>query len=492
METTTIENTKTENKARRSFYKWHRIIGLTALVPVICWTLSGLSHPFMSNWFRPYIAQEVYKSPLQSKLHPVLSIQQILDQNHITMIRNFSLVNFNNSTYYQVLESDSTYNYYSAADAKLLQNGDHNYAIFLARFFTLDSLSKIKDVHLQTTFDGQYQPINHLLPVWKVSFDRPDGMDVYIETGQSRMGTFNNNTRKTFLWVFEQLHTWDFLAAIGGDQFRNVVLLVIVGIMFLSMLSGLTVYGFFWNRFKTIQQKRKAEGKADKRFIHRYHRQLGLIVSFVMLLFLVSGAFHLLVKLHNTDPAKKDYAQLINRKDLTVSNLQLALPDSNIQKIAIANFNGKTYYQVSSSKKQLLYFGTMNGQELSDGDIVYAKFLSNYYRPQASSAKSTGEPVKTTRIKQYDNEYGFINKRLPVVKVSYPGNENWYIETTSAKLAAKVAGIDRAEGLSFIFLHKFFWMTWAGKDIRDIISMLAALSVLSVSLLGLTAFIKNK
>lgn len=493
METTTIEkNTKIENKARRNFYKWHRIIGLTALVPVICWTLSGLSHPFMSNWFRPYIAQEAYKSPLQSQLHPALSIQQILDQNHVEAIRNFSLVNFNNNTYYQVLASDSTYNYYSAADAKLLQDGDRDYAIFLARFFTLDSLSKIKEVQLQTTFDGQYQPINHLLPVWKVSFDRPDGMDVYVETGQSRMGTFNNNTRKTFLWIFEQLHTWDFLAAIGGDQFRNVVLLTIVSIMFLSMLSGLTVYGFFWNKFKTIQQKRKAEGKADKRFIHRYHRQLGLIVSFVMLLFLVSGAFHLLVKMRNTDPVKRDYASLINRKDLVVSNLKLALPDSNIQKIALASFNGKTYYQVSNSKRRLLYFDAMNGEELPDGDIVYAKFLSNYYRPQTPGLKNAKGLVKTTIIKQYDNEYGFINKRLPVVKISYPGNENWYIETTSAKLAAKVAGIDRAEGLSFIFLHKFFWMTWAGKDIRDIISILAALSVLSVSLLGLTAFLKNK
>jgi hypothetical protein len=46
--------------------------------------------------------------------------------------------------------------------------------------------------------------------------------------------------------------------------------------------------------------------------------------------------------------------------------------------------------------------------------------------------------------------------------------------------------------LSFIFLHKFFWMTWAGKDIRDVVSMLSALSVLLVALFGFAAFIKNK
>ena len=53
-------------------------------------------------------------------------------------------------------------------------------------------------------------------------------------------------------------------------------------------------------------------------------------------------------------------------------------------------------------------------------------------------------------------------------------------------------GIDRAEGLSFIFLHKYFGMTWAGKNIRDMVSMLAALGVLVVSLFGFASFINNK
>jgi uncharacterized iron-regulated membrane protein len=77
----------TNSAAKRNFYKWHRILGLTALVPVIFWTLSGLSHPFMSNWFRPYIPVEVYKQPVQSELKPALSIQQVLDQNHIARLR---------------------------------------------------------------------------------------------------------------------------------------------------------------------------------------------------------------------------------------------------------------------------------------------------------------------------------------------------------------------------------------------------------------------
>jgi len=473
--------------AKRRFYKWHRLIGLTALVPVISWTLSGLSHPFMSNWFRPFIPVEVYQQPDQSKLKPTLSIQQVLDQNHITQLRNFSLVRFSKTPYYQIIGADSTYNYYSALTGRVLPGGDLQYAIYLARYFTQDSLSPIKGIKLQKTFDGKYQPINHLLPVWKVSLNRPDGMDVYVETAQSRMGTFNNNLRKNFLWMFEQFHTWQFLVAIGGNTFRLVVMLVLVSCMFLAMLSGLMVYGLFWKNFKSVTQKQREKGVKDRRFIHRYHRQTGLTISFIMFLFLVSGAFHIIVQLQNNEPQKADFAQLIDRSELVTSNLQLPLADSTVKHIGLAKFNGRTYYQITNQQKQIVYLDATNGTELSNGDQQFARFLSNYY----GEGKTSGQPV-ISRIGQFDNEYGFINKRLPVQKIAYPNGENWYIETTSAKLATKVAGIDRAEGLSFIFLHKFFWMTWAGKDIRDIVSILAALTVLVTALLGFFSFIKNK
>nr|WP_082856013.1 PepSY domain-containing protein [Mucilaginibacter sp. L294] len=474
--------------AKQNFYKWHRILGLTALIPVIMWTLSGLSHPFMSNWFRPVIALEVYK-PAPAKTKPALSIQQVLAQNSISTFINFGQLNFSKDTYYQVLGTDSLYNYYSANTGKVLPDGDKLYATYLARYFTQDTTSKIKSISLQKTFDGHYQPINHLLPVWKVTFDRADGMDVYIETGQSRMGTFNNHTRKAMLTVFEQLHTWEFLVAIGGDQFRNVVMLIIVGVMFLSLLSGLTIYGLFWKKFKTATQNRRADKRKDTRFVHRFHRQIGLIVSFVMLTFIISGAFHLIVKLHNAGPAQKAYTQQISSKDLTVSNLVVPLADSLIKNINVVKFNDSVYYQVSDIKKNVSYFNTITGTQLTDGDTQYASYLSDLYR--SSEAQVKGKTT-ITQIRQFDNEYGFINKRLPVQKVSYPNGENWYIETTTSQLATKVAGIDRAEGLSFIFLHKYFGMSWAGKNIRDIVSMLAALGVLVVSLFGFAAFIKNK
>lgn len=471
---------------KRNFYKWHRILGLIGLVPIICWTVSGLSHPFMSNWFRPYIPQETYQQPTQNELKPKLSLKQVLDQNHIAEFRNYGLIGFNNTAYYQVLSKDSTWQYYSATDGSLLPNADRDYAIYLARYFTQDSVSKIKSATVQRSFDGQYQSINHLLPVWKISFDRPDGMDIYVETSQSRLGTFNNNTRKAMLWLFEQLHTWDFMADLFGDTFRLIFMIAIVSVLSLSLFTGITVYGFFWGRFKEIAQKRKSKNNEDKRWVHRRHRQLGLTMSLIMLMFFSSAAFHLLVKLRNAGPVAPDYQQSISSNSIKVDNLHLPIADSLIGKQAIAKINGLTYYQITDIKKNIRYFDAANGAEHLDGDQDYAAYLAGFYRSGVSSEKAVISPIR-----QFDHEYGFINKRLPVQKVSYPGNDNWYIETTTAKLATHVEGIDRAEGLSFIFLHKFFWMTWAGKNIRDVVSIVAALSILIVSLLGFAAFLKK-
>lgn len=472
---------------KANFYKWHRILGLIALLPVIFWTISGLFHPFMSNWFRPLIPLETYNQPAQNKLSPVLSIQQIMDKNQITEIRNFGLVCFNKTTYYQILAKDSIYNYYAADNGKQLSDGDRQYAVYLARYFTQDTVSEIKSSVLQKNFDNYYQPINHLLPVWKISFKRPDGMDVYIETGQNRMGTFNNNTRKSFLWIFEQFHTWNFLKAIAGEKFRLAVLTTLVSIMLLSLLSGLTVYGLFWGKFKEIQHKRRLKGEKNKRFLHRYHRQIGLYISFILFMFIISAAFHLILKLKHSAPEKAQYSQLINRGQLGISNLKLPPADSSIKKMALASFNNQAWYQLTDSSNQISYYNTLTGNELKNGDQLYAQVLSDYY---GNGSKNNHTSIN--RIGQFNNEYGFINKRLPVQQVSYPNGENWYIETTTAKLATKVAEIDRTEGLSFIFLHKFFWMSWAGKDIRDIVSMLAALTILIVSLLGFASFVKNK
>src|SRR6202012_5610335 len=96
--------------------------------------------------------------------------------------------------------------YISTGNGRILKKGDWLYAEYLARIFlkgekrtplppaavgnnkqsccddaTACVLNRVKgapykNIELVTSFDNVYQSINRLLPVYKVSFDRPDGI----------------------------------------------------------------------------------------------------------------------------------------------------------------------------------------------------------------------------------------------------------------------------------------------------------------------------
>lgn len=114
----------------------------------------------------------------------------------------------------------------------------------------------------------------------------------------------------------------------------------------------------------------------------------------------------------------------------------------------------------------------------------------------ASEGTSVKEKIKeVSLITDFKNrEYGFVNKRLPVVKVAFESEESktLFVETATSHLAAFITDSDRVEGYSFAIFHKFLFMEWAGKNIRDLTMVLAALGILIVGVLGLTLLVKRK
>jgi hypothetical protein len=94
---------------------------------------------------------------------------------------------------------------------------------------------------------------------------------------------------------------------------------------------------------------------------------------------------------------------------------------------------------------------------------------------------------------KFDSDYGFINKRLPVVKLALntPTHLTYYLEPATGRMAARVQDSDRREGLSFAVFHKYLLVDFAGKNFRDFLTAFAAMGVLVVSVLGLILFIKT-
>lgn len=496
---------------QRHMYRWHRIIGIITVVPVIFWTLSGLTHPLMSNWFRPKIARELL-APTPAP-QPMIPLTQVLRQNHLTALRNVRLVRWQRQPAYQLLLESPTAvpRYFSASTGLALPfSADRQYAEQLARYFAQDSVAKVAYAERLTAFDGEYKFVNRLLPVWKITFDRPDGLTVYVETMPARMATFNNHTRSLFIRVFDLLHNWSFLELIGGNTFRVIVMLGLLTIILASTGSGLVIYGFMWKKFRTPRHADDTVG-----WLRKYHRQVGLAVAFITFTFAGSGAYHVYLKLHPDDQLRYQHAPAVPLGHLTVDLTALPLHWETVQNVALAEFDGQVYYQVfqmptdakaatgastgrpieAVQPEQVAYYSAATGQLFPDGATRHARFLANTFLAEAEGTALLPTIEKTEVIDHFEGEYGFINKRLPAMKVAYntPSSTTLYVEPATSRLAARIENADRYEGLSFAFLHKFHIIgTAAGKDIRDIVTMLSALGVLVVSVLGLWLFVKVK
>ncbi|MGY0034591.1 hypothetical protein [Pedobacter sp. NJ-S-72] len=183
---------------KRNMYSWHRILGIMTIIPVIFWTCSGLSHPIIAHWFKLQIAHEYIKPAAIDNGQVKLSVNQVLSKNGVNLFRNFRLIGFRGKTFYQVKDRKNEIQYFSAEDGVKLPDGDRLYAEYLSRYFLGDSTSKVVSITPVTTFTDEYKYINRLLPVWKVSFDRKDKMDVYVETSQSRLANYNDTNRRSF------------------------------------------------------------------------------------------------------------------------------------------------------------------------------------------------------------------------------------------------------------------------------------------------------
>ena len=518
------KDSKIVKKIKQKMYRCHRTLGIITLIPVILWTLSGLMHPFMAHFFKPQIANEKLDiKPIdKNQLH--FSIQEVLQKNGITEFKNFRIVTFENKTYYQVKTSKEDFLYFNTFDAKKLANGDQKYAQWLSRYFLDDQKSAIKNTELVTEFTSQYKYVNRYLPVYKLSYDRPDGMQVYVETSSGKLATFNPKSRQTFIWFFDTFHNWSFIDAISNNSLRIIIMILFLSIITISALSGILIYGLLWKQFK------KKDRLEPKKGLRKYHRQIGIWVSLFTLTFAFSGGYHATTKWQPYTLSKMVYEPIFESKDIGIPNNTLALDWNRLENSSLIILNDSMYYRCQlavtktnkkpkfdsnskwdkkeNPKSEVIYINAATNKTTPNIDLEYAKFLAYYFSDSGTKAaccemdespeeKSTLENIpllETKVLTDFESrEYGFVNKRLPVVKLAFdnPEKTTYFIETSTSRLAAVIENSDKIEGYSFAIFHKFLFMDWAGKNVRDFSMVLAALTVLLVSLLGLILFIKK-
>ncbi|NOU41696.1 MAG: PepSY domain-containing protein [Methylotenera sp.] len=502
-------------KMRLNWMFLHRWLGLVTCVGILMWGISGISHPIMSR-LQPKPAAFAAPSA-QYDLSQSQTVKSVLDQHGIIQFNHISLAQFSSKTYFRVgTEPNKPARYFDIKTGEELADGDINYAQSLAAHFTGKDLSEISKTELITQFSSDYHAVNRLLPVWRVEFNDSQHLRAFIDTEQSRLSSLVNDTRYWLTRLFQFGHNWSFLESTPKLQL-GIAALVLCAVL-TSAISGLYLY------FKLAKSKRRLVNQP----MRRWHRRIGLIVSIAALIFASSGLFHLIM-------SYQQQANTLAIKPETVLTKQLnpqiweeftAKPLAKLDLIAYSKTpywyvlpasnsgaNQMPVAQVAALAKEVEHAEHHDHHEHNIAKdkpvmpyVLRADLnLKNVNPPQQNSVeilakqqvatilqRPISEIVSAETIKKFANEYGFIFKRLPVVKVQMNDADHtrYYVEPATGALAAKVRDIDGLEGFVFAYLHKWSFES-LNKDLRDILVSLFALGNIVVALLGMIIFTRK-
>lgn len=495
--------------AHTTLYRWHRRMGLVVFVAIIAWALSGLSHPIMSRINpRPVAMVPPVSAADIAELAP---LSAALLANGITEFEQAQLLNIEDGSFYRVEHGDST-TYINARSGQRVALNDKTYAQQLARYYLGDETHKVVSVERVTAFDEEYLYINRFLPVYKVSFERPDNMRAYVEVSTGRLATLIDD-RKAFVgWVFRQLHSWVFIENPWvRTTAMSVMLLAGMGLSFVGL--WIVWRGRSKNSDKELRVKRSSSV---------WHRRLGIGFGVFMLTFCFSGLYHLLNKPIVAQPELSAPRTLFNAQSLTLNwsdvaqkggsayfhrgslvevdglpylRLALAAPKlaEKTQKSAMAEHHPNKPMQQGG---RLIYIDAQTSQLCASCERQHALNLAAHYEGLAE-----GEPLDSPveKVTRFSSDYGFINKRMPVhaVHVGDDGTgdiaqRTVFVETATGALANRSSFSSKLEGWSFSYLHKWHFFDPLSKTLRDILLISTTLAITILCVLGVWVSFKPR
>lgn len=501
---------------RRNIYKWHRTTSLIVAIPIVFWTLSGFLHPVMSS-IKPDVKSQVLQPQVIDTSRIKISLQAALQQHHIAQLHNFRIVKLANKFYYQIQQNNQdTLTYIDCNDGTLLMYGDKQYAGYLAQHYLTDTNGKASDEHVHSNaaadiisslsslelckpaipkvmirditlikdFNNEYKSSNVLLPVYRVDFYRKDNIRLYIETSTDRLATAIDNRKAWFNSFFSAAHTWNFLDGMGAT--KHVVLGIFSILCLLTSIMGFYVYNVM-NPKKTVKQSTVTQSRT-------WHRSLGNFFLLTTLLFSFSGAWHALAKTTEGDQQHLHDQSQFNSRELALSMPCVLSKLTAVEKltgVSVVKMNGKNYWQLFVSKpkgQEKRYIDMETLQELQGGDNIYGRVLACDF-----SSQEKRNIQHTIYVSGFTHTYSMMNKRLPVVQVSFADGKDYYVETATGYLSTITTAAERSERFSFTNLHMHhYWEMWLGKDtgkaVRNLILTVSTLGLLLLAMTGILLY----
>ncbi|MDH0032729.1 MULTISPECIES: PepSY domain-containing protein [unclassified Acinetobacter] len=472
----------------KKLIRLHRYFGMVLGILVLFWALTGVLHPIMSAT-QP---QPVKRMPPSQELdlRSALAVPQLLKQQQIEHFSALQAIQLQSQQVaYRVLKPyQDMAEYYDSQTGQLIQGAEQQDAKRLALWYTGLREQEIVSTTLIAEFSDDYPSVNRLLPIWRVDFS--NGLRAYVDTSQSRLSTLSNDQKMWMARIFRLGHTWTW----GNQAWTGQTLLMQIALIGILVLIFMGI-GLF---FKIHNRKNHRLGHKPMRFLHRY---LSISLSVFMLLWVISGFYHVWQK----KPDIQNIQPVFNTEDLNLEAWQAVVsqPLQRLSLVPIA-FNqhqaqaGWLFQPIGQNPMQGSMtavkehdhhtHGKSQAPEIKLMDAHTANILNVLQQSRQLAANYLNLPFnqlgQSTWITSFGGEYGFINKRLPVIKIetTLANQLRLYIEPSSGVIAAQVTQQDALEGFSFAYLHKWTWLP-IDKTLRDILlAILAGLIAMMVML----------
>ena len=466
-------------------HKWHKWIGLAIFIPIILWGLSGLLHPTLRLTKPDIGAHKLTPIPLDIKA-VAFDPDAIMKRNGIAQVRNIRIITMDGRHYYRLNLTNSEIRYFDFVTADELIHGEKLYAEYLARKYLKDEQFGISNSQRVTEFNDEYMPINRFLPVWRVNFTRDDGVRLYVDTESGRLAASVNDLRADLLWWFGALHNWSYLDKANSP--RIIIFLLAMLAMFILGLTGIVLYGL---RYKYLT---KSVSKQSQRNTAYYHRTVGVLISLSMLMFSFSGGMHVWHKFTPDDRHLRTVEDNFLSNDLRIGLRQgfdIVEQQGPVKALSLVNISKEPYYRFVHMKGSpaASYVHSQTGELLASADVLYAQQLASQIAGLETTQIDTVKPIT-----RFGSEYGFIDRRLPVMQVRFSteGNPAYYVDLATGKLAAMVNDSKRFEKFTFRMFHKWRFADALSKNGRDaVITIFILLNVL-VILLGVIMYLSKR
>lgn len=497
---------------KKQLLAWHNKLVWFGLATLVCWALSGISHPMMA-WFGPQPAQH-FPPRFQAAPSQVLMIDDIIRRHNLGDAHVAKLVPTAQGAMLQVTDSDTgPRRYFSLESGNEIDGYDVQQAQWLAVHYSGLPMSAVSHVERITEFSAAYPWVNRLLPVYKVSIGTEDDVvSVYVYTETNALASLSNDFKSSLQLFFQALHTWNWLD-ISGIGRVLIVALLMLSLLAMAITGLLMVFA--------LPRRRIADGK------RRWHRWLGYALWLPLLGWSASGFYHLLQAEYVKPVAGVRLASHIDLQQWLRGtqhsgqwsvNFHDSVPaTTQFNAVSlVANSDGQRLYRLGVAPSReavsrnarfagkpgeagVIYLDSATGKGADHNDRAQVLALltawSESHQGANSMAFDTAQVSNMTAVTRFGPGYDFRNKRLPVwqVDLSDAQSRRVFVDPASGVLVDQNRAIDRLESLSFSLLHKWNHLVpVTGRSWRDGLIVATLLLCLASAATGLLLYIQRR